>query len=392
MAEQKIQNWPVYDNEEIEKVKDVLSSGKVNYWTGKEGRLFEQEFAAWVGVKYAVALANGSVALTAAYKSLGLKPGDEIITTSRTFIATSSTAILLGVKPLFADVDCNSGCLDPNSILPLINSKTKAICVVHLGGYPADMVKINHIAKQHRLFVIEDCSQAHGAMINNQKVGSFGDVAAWSFCQDKIMTTGGEGGMITTNRKDLWDSIWSYKDHGKTYDSVYKKVHPPGFRWLHEKFGTNYRLTEMQSAIGRIQLKRMDKWTLQRQRNAKLLTNAIKDFSCVRIPTLAENLTHAYYKFYLFIRPERLRKGWNRNRIINEINNKGFPAFQGSCSEIYMEKCFKNANLQPVKDLPVSKELGCTSIMLLVHPSIKTVEMNAYAVSVRDIIKRSCGE
>tara|TARA_B100000212_G_C27360825_1_gene528120 strand:+ start:639 stop:1817 length:1179 start_codon:yes stop_codon:yes gene_type:complete len=392
MAEQKIQNWPVYDNEEIEKVKDVLSSGKVNYWTGKEGRLFEQEFAAWVGVKYAVALANGSVALTAAYKSLGLKPGDEIITTSRTFIATSSTAILLGVKPLFADVDCNSGCLDPNSILPLINSKTKAICVVHLGGYPADMVKINHIAKQHRLFVIEDCAQAHGAMINNQKVGSFGDVAAWSFCQDKIMTTGGEGGMITTNRKDLWDSIWSYKDHGKTYDSVYKKVHPPGFRWLHEKFGTNYRLTEMQSAIGRIQLKRMDKWTLQRQRNAKLLTNAIKDFSCVRIPTLAENLTHAYYKFYLFIRPERLRKGWNRNRIINEINNKGFPAFQGSCSEIYMEKCFKNANLQPVKDLPVSKELGCTSIMLLVHPSIKTVEMNAYAVSVRDIIKRSCGE
>ena len=382
--------WPSFGPDQIEAASAVLASGKVNAWTGNETKAFEQEFAEWSGSSYAIAMANGSLALSAAYLAVGLSHLDELITSPRSFIATASSAVLLGVKPVFADVDPNSGAITPDTIAPLITPRTKAIAVVHLGGWPADMPGICDLARAHGIAVIEDCAQSHGARINDQSVGTFGDVAAWSFCQDKIMTTAGEGGMVNTSRPDLWDAMWSFKDHGKSHDLVFGRDHPPGFRWLHERFGSNFRLTEFQSAIGRIQLQSLPEWTAIRTRNAYVLVKELSDLSSVRVPLPMNNLTHAWYKFYAFVQPEGLAEGWSRDRILFEINALGYPAFSGSCSEIYLEKCFQYVGLAPPERLPVARELGETSLMFLVHPTITLQHMLAYAKAVRSVVKRAC--
>ena len=382
--------WPHFDGDQICSATRVLASGKVNTWTGGETRAFENEFAAWCGSTHAIAMANGSLALSAAYLSVGLGNGDELITTPRTFIATASSAVLLGAKPVFADVDPDSGAITSATIAPLITPRTKAIAVVHLGGWPADMPSICDLARSHGIAVIEDCAQAHGARINGQSVGNFGDVAAWSFCQDKIMTTAGEGGMVNTTRSDLWDAMWAFKDHGKTHEVVFGHEHPPGFRWLHERFGSNFRLTELQSAIGRIQLQRLPEWSVIRTRNALLLAAALCDLPAVRVPLPPENLTHAWYKFYAFVQPETLADGWSRDRILSEIAALGYPAFSGSCSEIYLEKCFQDAGLAPAVRLPVARELGETSLMFLVHPTITPEQMSGYAHAVRSVVQKAC--
>jgi dTDP-4-amino-4,6-dideoxygalactose transaminase len=382
--------WPQFDADQINAASHVLASGQVNTWTGQEAKAFEQEFAYWCGSTYAIAMANGSLALSAAYLALDLGQGDELITTPRTFIATASSAVLLGAKPVFADVDRNSGALTAATIAPLITPRTKAISVVHLGGWPADMPAICDLARAHGLAVIEDCAQAHGAYIHSQSVGSFGDVSAWSFCQDKILTTAGEGGMVTTNRADLCDAMWAFKDHGKTQEAVFGREHPPGFRWLHERFGSNFRLTELQSAIGRIQLQRLPEWTAARTRNALHLAEALGDCPAVRVPLPPEDITHAWYKFYAFVKPEALADGWSRDRILSDIASLGYPAFSGSCSEIYLEKCFHQAGLAPAERLPVARALGETSLMFLVHPTITPEQMAAYAEAVRSVVLRAC--
>ena len=385
-----LSSWPFFDSEEIESVNLVLSSGKVNAWTGKQTSAFENEFASWCGSSHAIAMSNGSLALSAAYLAIGLGHGDELITTPRTFIATASSAVLLGAKPVFADVDVESGAITAASIAPLITPRTKAISVVHLGGWPADMHEILDLARAHGIAVIEDCAQAHGARFHDQAVGSFGDVAAWSFCQDKIMTTAGEGGMVNTSNPELWDVMWSFKDHGKTHEAVFGRQHPPGFRWLHERFGSNFRLAELQSAIGRIQLQRLPEWTTIRTRNALLLAEALGDLHAVRVPLPPEHLTHAWYKFYAFVQPEALADGWSRDRILSEIAALGYPALSGSCSEIYLEKCFQDAGLSPAERLPVARELGETSLMFLVHPTITPEQMAGYAQAVRSVVQKAC--
>ena len=382
--------WPQFDVDQIDAATRVLASGKVNTWTGQNTSAFEEEFAAWCSSSHAIAMANGSLALSVAYLAIGLGHGDELITTPRTFIATASSAVLLGAKPIFADVDMNSGAITAASIAPLITPRTKAIAVVHLGGWPADMPAIRDLALAHGISVIEDCAQAHGARTNGQSVGTFGDVAAWSFCQDKIMTTAGEGGMVNTSRPELWDAIWAFKDHGKTHEAVFGREHPPGFRWLHERFGSNFRLTELQSAIGRIQLQRLPEWTAIRTRNALLLANALGDLPAVRVPLPPEHLTHAWYKFYAFVQPEALADGWSRDRILSEIAALGYPALAGSCSEIYLEKCFQDAGLAPAVRLPVARELGETSLMFLVHPTITPDQMAGYAQAVRSVVQKAC--
>jgi len=382
--------WPRFDSDQINAASCVLASGQVNTWTGQETKAFEQEFAHWCGSSHAIAMANGSLALSAAYLAIGLGQGDELITTSRTFIATASSAVLLVAKPVFADVDIDSGAITAATIAPLITPRTKAIAVVHLGGWPADMPAICDLARAHGIAVIEDCAQAHGARIHGQSVGSFGDVAAWSFCQDKILTTAGEGGMVTTSRPELWDAMWAFKDHGKTHEAVFGREHPSGFRWLHERFGSNFRLTELQSAIGRIQLQRLPEWTAIRTRNALLLAEALGDLPAVRVPLPPEHLTHAWYKFYAFVQPDALADGWSRDRILSETAALGYPALSGSCSEIYLEKCFQDAGLAPAERLPVARQLGDTSLMFLVHPTITPEQMAGYAEAVRSVVKRAC--
>lgn len=398
--------WPCYSEEEAEAVKQLILSNKVNYWTGTEGRAFEREFAEWCGSRFAVAVANGTVALDLALKALEIGPGDEVIVTPRTFIASVSCVVNAGAVPVFADVDPDSGNITAETIATVMTAKTRAIICVHLAGWPCDMDPIMDLANRHGTKVIEDCAQAHGARYRGRSVGTIGHVGAWSFCQDKIMTTGGEGGMVTTDDETLWRKMWSFKDHGKSYEAVYERSHPPGFRWLHEQFGTNWRMLEMQAVIGRIQLRQMSEWSLQRRRNAGVLATALLPHTgatgAVRLPHFrcnggcapesggrCEQCLHANYKFYAYIRPENLARDWSRDRIIQEIAAHGVPCYQGSCSEVYLEKAFDGTGWRPPQRLPVARELGETGLMWLVHPSLSTDEMNKAAQVSADVLRRA---
>jgi len=405
MTNKPFSSWPSYTFEEAEAVAEVLLSNKVNYWTGSECREFEKEFTTWSDSNYAIAVANGTVALDLAFQALNIGAGDDVIVTSRTFLASVSSIVLAGATPVFADVCPDSQNITAETIKAVLTHKTKAIVCVHLAGWPCDMDPIMDLAERHNLYVIEDCAQAHGARYKDRSVGSIGHISAWSFCQDKIMTTGGEGGMVTTNDKALWSKMWSYKDHGKSWEAVYEREHPPGFRWLHDSFGTNWRMTEMQAAIGRIQLGRMPEWNAKRVANATRIWETATKFPALRVPTpyplsefgmerasdtvaspfkknnsppgrgQGEGLIHAAYKCYIFVRPEALKPDWSRDRIMSEINALGVPCFSGSCSEVYLEKAFDNTPFRPKDRLPIAKELGETSLMFLVHPTLSEAEI-----------------
>ena len=388
--------WPSFTQEEADAVSHVLLSNKVNYWTGQECRQFETEFAEWVDSKYAIAMGNGTLALDVALQALGIGAGDEVIVTPRTFIASISSVVNIGATPVFADVDEATGNITPESIAAVLTDKTRAIVCVHLAGWPCDMDGIMALADQHKLFVIEDCAQAHGATYKGRSVGSIGHVGAWSFCQDKIMTTGGEGGMVTTNDEQLWRKMWAYKDHGKSYAAVYETEHPPGYRWLHESFGTNWRMTEMQAVLGRIQLTRMPDWTAKRTVNAQAILDACATWETkgyLSVPRLEEssqfaNCTHAYYKLYVYVEPQNLPKGWSRDRIIESINQLDVPCFSGSASEVYLEKAFDNTGLRPDPRLPIAKQLGETSLMFLVHPTLTTAEIEKTIQVINDVFTK----
>jgi len=378
--------WPHYDEDEIEAVTRVLRSGKVNYWTGEEARAFEREYAEAAGCRYAVALMNGTVALELALHALEVPPGSEVITTPRTFIASASAAVARGCTPVLADVDPNSGNITAETIERVLTPRTKAIIAVHLAGWPCDMDPIMELAERHGLKVIEDCAQASGATYKGRPVGSLGHAAAFSFCQDKIITTGGEGGMLTTNDERVWRRAWEYKDHGKSWEAVYNREHAPGFRWLHESFGTNGRMTELQAAIGRIQLRKLPAWTQIRRQNMNALLDALEDHPALRVPRPGPDFGHAAYKAYVYLRPERLRPGWTRDRIMVTLNERGIPCFSGSCSEIYREKAFVNAGLGPREPHPNARTLGETSLMFLVHPGLTPEDMGMVASECRHVL------
>jgi dTDP-4-amino-4,6-dideoxygalactose transaminase len=380
--------WPSFSREEIDAAARVLESGKVNYWTGQEGRHFESEFAAFVGCKHAVAVANGTVALELALEGLGIGPGDEVVVPSRTFIASASCAVMRGARPVIADVDPESQNISAETIRQVLTPRTRAIIAVHLAGWPCDMDPILEIAREHGLKVIEDCAQAHGASYKGRTVGSMGDANAFSFCQDKIMTTGGEGGMLTTNSSELWSRAWAFKDHGKSYEAVYNRTHSPGYRWLHESFGTNWRLTEMQSAIGRLQLVRLNESVAKRRSLAAVLTSRFSQMPALRVTLPRDDVYHSYYKYYVFLRHERLLNGWGQQRIIDAINAEGVPCFVGSCSEIYLEGAFPT-ELRPPNRLPFARELAETSLMFLVHPTLNEPDMHDIADAVEKVLSEA---
>ncbi len=381
--------WPSFTEEEATAVHDVLLSNKVNYWTGDEGRQFEREFAKFADCDYAIALANGTVALDSALKASGIDRGDEVIVTSRTFLASVSSIVSAGAVPVFADIDSDSQNITAATVSAVVTEKTKAIICVHLAGWPCDMDAIMALAEEHDLYVIEDCAQAHGARYKGRSVGSIGHIGCWSFCQDKIMTTGGEGGMVTTNDRELWSKMWAYKDHGKSWEAVYEQDHPPGFRWLHESFGTNFRMTEMQAAIGRIQLQRMPQWHKARTDNANKILEVARKLPALRVPDIPKDIQHGWYKCYVFIEPEQLRKGWNRDQIMNAVAAEGIPCFSGSCSEVYLEKAFDNTGWRPEKRLSVAEELGKTSLMFLVHPTLTASEMQKTCEVLEQVMRQA---
>jgi dTDP-4-amino-4,6-dideoxygalactose transaminase len=375
MLNTKFSSWPAFTDEEADAVRDVVISNKINYWTGDECKKFEKEFASWSESKYAVALGNGTLALDLALKVLNIGDGDEVIVTSRTFIASVSAIINVGATPIFADVDLDSQNITLEFVRKQITKKTKAILCVHLAGWPCEMDGIMSLSKEFGIYVVEDCAQAHGAKYKDKSVGSIGHIGCWSFCQDKIMTTGGEGGMVTTNDESLWREMWAYKDHGKSYEAVYEQEHPKGFRWLHESFGMNYRMTEMQAAIGRIQVRRMPIWHVKRLSNANKIWDSARQCKGLRVPGIPNYIEHAAYKCYVFVKTKQLKSDWSRDRIINEINGLGVPCRSGSCSEVYLEKAFDGTEFKPKERLHNAKELGETSLMFQVHPTLSDSEI-----------------
>ncbi|RDV01464.1 DegT/DnrJ/EryC1/StrS aminotransferase family protein [Sphingorhabdus pulchriflava] len=388
--------WPSFSEEEAEAVTSVLRSNRVNYWTGQEGRQFEREFAAWSRTDYAIALANGTLALDLALQGLGIgsayggKPTDEVVVTPRTFIASISCVVNAGARPVFADVNSNSGLITSETIESVLTENTRAIIPVHLAGWPCDMDAIMRLAKDRNLKVIEDCAQAHGASFRGQPVGSMGDVGAWSFCQDKIITTGGEGGMVTCNDEALWSRMWSFKDHGKSWDAVYNRQHQPGFRWLHESIGTNWRMLEIQAVIGRIQLRRMEEWHNRRTEIANAIARVLVEFpGGIRVPLPEPEHTHAFYRLYAYVEPTKLKSGWSRDRIVEACVAAGAPVYQGSCSEVYLEKAFEGTLWRPEERLPVAKGLGETSLMFLTHPTITDEQLSLYCETIQAVLEEA---
>ncbi|SDO28548.1 DegT/DnrJ/EryC1/StrS family aminotransferase [Vreelandella arcis] len=381
--------WPSFTDKEAHAVSKVLLSNKVNYWTGQEGREFEKEFAAFAQTEHAIAVANGTNALDLAIRGLGIGPGDEVVVTSRTFLASVSSIVTSGAVPVFADVERDNQNISADTVMAVLTDKTRAIVCVHLAGWPCEMDDIMALASEKNLYVIEDCAQAHGASYKSRSVGSIGHVGCWSFCQDKIMSTGGEGGMVTTNDRELWSRMWSYKDHGKSWEAVYEREHPPGFRWLHESFGTNFRMTEMQSTIGRIQLGRMPEWSAVRQRNTTAIWDCARALPGLRVPEVPSHVSHAAYKCYVFVVPEHLADGWNRDRIQNELVAAGVPCFSGSCSEVYLETAFDGTGWRPEQSLPVARELGETSLMFLCHPTLTEAELHKTCIVLKDVMVKA---
>ena len=389
MLNSRIAPWPVFAEDERTAVARVLESGKVNYWTGDQCRMFEAEYAAYVGRRHGIALANGTLALELALQAFDVGPGDEVVTTCWSFIASASCVVARGAVPVLADVDPLSRNISAETIARVLTPRTKAIICVHLVGWPCDMGPILELARKHGLLVIEDCAQAHGARYKGQPVGSFGHAAAFSFCQDKIITTGGEGGMLLLDDENAWKKAWAYKDHGKSWDAVHRKDHPAGFRWVHESFGTNWRMTEMQAAIGRLQLEKLDNWVRIRRKNSEYLTQRLSFLPWTMAPSPGKVFYHSSYKLYLTLDANGFRDGWNRDRIVAEITAQGMPCLAGICPEMYRELAFERAGLAPASSLPVARDVGARGMLLLVHPTITSEELEVYADVVLDVLQEA---
>jgi dTDP-4-amino-4,6-dideoxygalactose transaminase len=384
-ANRTFPGWPVFRTEQIEAVAAVLKSGKVNYWTGSVVKEFEKEYAAHLGVKHAVAVFNGTIALELIVRALGIGPGDEVVVPPRTFVATATSVMWNGARPVFADVDPVSGNLTADSIRAVLSPRTKAVIVVHLAGWPCDLDAIMALAAERNFKVIEDCAQAHDAEYHGRKAGAIGHVAALSFCQDKIITTGGEGGLIATDDTELWSRLWSLKDHGKSYDAVHNRAHPPGFRWLHEGMGTNGRMTEMQAAVGRDALRCLPEWVKRRTENAAAYAQVLAGAPAVTLLNPPAGFRHAYYRYYVQLQLDRLPSQWPRDRIMSTLAAAGYPCFSGSCCEIYLEKTFDG--LRPDLRLPVAQAMSGNSLCFLTHPTLTPADCTEIAVATRRLLE-----
>jgi dTDP-4-amino-4,6-dideoxygalactose transaminase len=382
VRESPLPPWPYYAEDEVDAVSEVMRSGKVNAWTGDDVEEFECQFAEKIGLRYGIAVANGTVALELALRALGIGEGDEVVVTSRTFVASASSIVAVGAVPIFADVDPESQNITAKTISAVLSEKTRAVILVHLAGWPCDMGSIVELAKERDLRLIEDCAQAHGAQYHGRSVGSFGDIAAFSFCQDKIISTGGEGGMLVTDDDALRSYARSYKDHGKNWDAIAQDTGGVGFRWVHDDFGTNWRLSGIQAAIGLRQLEKLDRWVELRNSNAATLNAGLDGIDLLRLTLPPEHIYHAYYKYYVFIRPEKLKSGWSRDRLLEAIRAEGIPCAPGSCSEVYLEQAFNGSPSRPVERLPVARQLGETSIMLPLHPTLDASDIDDMVTAI----------
>lgn len=385
--------WPYFWQEQKEAVQKVLDSGKVNYWTGSLGREFQARFAEFTCTSYAVAVNSGTAALHCALAAAQVGPGDEVIVPARTFIATAAAVVHQNAVPIFADVDPDTYTISIESANSLISPRTKAIIPVHLAGHPADMDPLMELAKEYGLIVIEDAAQAPGATYKGRPVGSLGHIAAFSFCQDKHFTTGGEGGAVVTNDEAMAEVARSIKDHGY-YEYEHRDLLEAEalYTYIHHRIGWNYRLTEMQSALGITALQRMD-WSVERRReNAHRLTEGITEIPWLEPAVEKDWAYHSFYKYYATIKAGALQV--SRDDFVKAVRAEGVPIGLGSAPENYREEMFQKkigyGQTQCPYECPWYKgridynqvacpnarETGSRTFVLLVHPTADLSDMN----------------
>jgi dTDP-4-amino-4,6-dideoxygalactose transaminase len=337
--------WPYFSEEMIQAAMEPLRTGQVNYWTGRVGMEFEQKFADWVGTRFGISTSNGTSALHVALASLGVGPGDEVITPSYTFIASSFCVLQAGAVPVFADVERETHTLSPESIRACLSPRTKAIIAVHLYGCMCDMDPIMQIAREHNLFVIEDCAQAHGGVYKGKKAGSIGHCNAFSFCQSKHFTTGGEGGCTVTDDEDVAWRCRSFRDHGYDVSERLRLLElEEKLPYIHNTWGYNYRMTEMQSAIGLECLKVLDNWNLaNRRRNAAILDEALADEPYIwRLPVNTPERQNAYWLYPIILDTDKLRV--DARAFFKAVAAEGVPAGPVLWPQCYQEKVYQEHN------------------------------------------------
>ena len=379
--------WPVYAEDEIAAVEQVLRSGRVNsLHHGEQCQALEGGFAELCGMPHAIALANGTVALELALRALQIGAGDEVIVPARSFFASASCVVAAGATPVFADVDPASQNLDPESARAKLTPNTRAILCVHLAGWPCDMAALTDLCDEHGLLLIEDCAQAHGATYDGRPVGSFGDAAAFSFCTDKILSTGGEGGLLLLRDEEAFERAWSYKDHGKDRSRTFAPAGGSQFRWLHGSFGTNWRLTEMQAAIGVAQLRKLSDWIAARRRNAAILSAALENVPGVIVDHPPASSGHAYYKYYARIDTRVLPGEGARDAIASAIAARGPFCGSGSCPEMYLEDAVRTSLFAPAERLPNARELGRSSIMFQCDQTLSAEAIAEIGAIAADVI------
>ncbi len=338
----QLQGWPSFDENAIRKVEEVLRSGKVNYWTGPKGMDFERKFAEWQGSRFAINVSSGTAALHVALTALGIGPGDEVIVPSYTFIASSFSVVQAGAVPRFADVNREDHCISIESAEKLVTERTRAIMPVHLYGNVCDMDAVDAFARKHNLFVLEDNAEAFGGSYKGKKTGTLGDMAACSFCQNKTFTTGGEGGMVTTDNEDLAWIARSFRDHG--YD-VKQRISllelEQKLPYIHNMVGWNYRMTEMQSAIGLAELERMDNWNMPtRQRNAKIIIDRIKDLPQVlHLPIDTEERRNGWYVMAFSLDVDSMK--CDIREFVDAVGAEGAPVWKVFWPQCHTEKAFQ---------------------------------------------------
>lgn len=378
--------WPYFAEDEIEAVTRVLQSGRVNYRTGDEGKAFEAEYAAANGIRHALTVANGTAALELGLAALSIGPGDQVVVPARTFVATAAAVARFGATPVVADIDPISQNMTAETLGSVLNEHTRAVIPVHLAGWPVDMDPILDIARASDLAVIEDCAQAHGALYKGKPVGTLGDIGCFSFCQDKIISTGGEGGLVITKDEHLYKKMWSLRDHGWDYDKAHTTDDSTGFKWLVDTFSTNWRMTELQSAIGRIQLRKLTHWIEKRRNNAERLRSAIQDLPLIRDLTPPNTVKHSYYKFNILIERNMLAANWTRDKIVDDLNSRGVPARVGACPDIAREAAFSNAGFDTSHPRPNAADIADRTIMLPAHPTLTEGNINFMADVLRTVM------
>jgi dTDP-4-amino-4,6-dideoxygalactose transaminase len=401
--------WPQFSEKGKKAILQPLESGQVNYWTGTRGMEFEEKWAAFHGVQFAISCNSGTSALHTALAAMGIGPGDEVIVPSYTFIASSFCVVQAGAIPVFADVNKNDHCISPKDIEKKITKRTKAIIPVHLYGNICDMDPIMALAKKHKLLVLEDCAQAHGGTYKGRKVGTIGHAGAFSFCQSKSFTTGGEGGAVITDDEEIGWQCRSFRDHGYDVRERMRLLELEAkLPYIHNRVGYNYRLTEMQSILGIYELERFENWNLKnRQRNGQILIDELSNVPQIMyLPVHNEKRRNGFFVFPMTLDLKKLN--CDIKTFLAALTAEGVPNHPVFWPQCYAERAYREHNGFGAKakfpfrskeyTTPASvqyKNVVCENaawhqdrtFITVVHPTLGVSHMKQIARGIKKVIK-----